>query len=33
MATLLENDLPLSMVMQAIDAPLIVSGQPAGVSP
>jgi len=32
MATLLENDLPLSMVMQAIDAPLIVSGQPAGTS-
>jgi uncharacterized protein len=29
MATLLENNLPLSLVMQAVDAPLIVTRQPS----
>ena len=33
MATLLENGLPVSMVMQAIDAPLIVSAKPPTAPP
>jgi uncharacterized protein len=33
MATLLENGLPVSMVMQVIDAPLIVSAKPPTASP
>lgn len=30
MGTLIENDLPVSFVMQAIDAPLIVTGKKPG---
>jgi len=30
MGTLIENDLPVSYVMQAIDAPLIIAGKPPG---
>jgi hypothetical protein len=30
MGTLIENDLPVSYVMQAIDAPLIISGKNPG---
>jgi uncharacterized protein len=32
MTTLLENDLPLSLVMQAVDGPLIVTQKPTGSS-
>jgi hypothetical protein len=30
MTTLLENDLPVSLVMQAVDGPLIVTREPGG---
>jgi hypothetical protein len=32
MTTLLENELPLSLVMQAVDGPLIVTQKPTGSS-